>query len=346
MAFRITKWVLFVVILAFVGWKGWTLWNNSEVPLESIYFGWLIPAGILYVIGWIPCVIIWYRLLCHHDHPVRFVDTIPAHYCGHLGKYVPGKAMVLVIRASMVKPYGVKTSIAMLTATYETLASMAVGGLLVIVLLPTLWSGVVLADADQNIPPWIGAIIDHPLIFSSLAIAAVIAGLPFVNKLMTTIAQKLTKCDTTVEMSLFMHFANVIILTVGWWIHGLSMACVMMAVGADESVLLRWPVWTLAVTSGVFMGFVMLIAPGGIGVREAFITETLRQLPDVSATQAIAAAVLLRLVWFTTEVGVAGLLYTYFSRIKLRNSAMMKSPQESPTTQNMTDQTSPASTSA
>ncbi|MEZ6046842.1 MAG: hypothetical protein R3C11_14940 [Planctomycetaceae bacterium] len=53
--------------------------------------------------------------------------AIRAHYCGHLGKYVPGKALVLVIRTALVKNAGCPPALAALTATCETLMMMGTG---------------------------------------------------------------------------------------------------------------------------------------------------------------------------------------------------------------------------
>ena len=48
----------------------------------------------------------------------------------HLGKYVPGKAMVVIVRAGMVVPFGARASTAAIATFYETLVMMASGGLI------------------------------------------------------------------------------------------------------------------------------------------------------------------------------------------------------------------------
>ena len=56
-----------------------------------------LPAGIAYAVGWLPSVWFWRSLMGSLGGRVTFADAARAYYCGHLGKYVPGKAMVLVI---------------------------------------------------------------------------------------------------------------------------------------------------------------------------------------------------------------------------------------------------------
>ena len=63
-------------------------------------------------------------------------EVAKAYYCGHLGKYVPGKAGVIFIRAAMLKSHGVPLGPGALSAGYETLASMAAGAAVGFALLP------------------------------------------------------------------------------------------------------------------------------------------------------------------------------------------------------------------
>ena len=53
-----------------------------------------------------------------------------AYLIGHLGKYVPGKAMVVVLRVGLVVPYGARAATAAFATLYETLVMMASGGLI------------------------------------------------------------------------------------------------------------------------------------------------------------------------------------------------------------------------
>ena len=49
---------------------------------------------------------------------------------GHLGKYVPGKAMVVILRAGMIRGPGVDAPLAVVSVFFETLTMMAVGALM------------------------------------------------------------------------------------------------------------------------------------------------------------------------------------------------------------------------
>src|SRR5207248_4039587 len=77
----------------------------------------------------------WRALLASFDLRPPLAPTVRAYYIGQLGKYVPGKAWALLLRANLIHPFGVGRGMATLTAFYEVLTTMASGALLALVLL-------------------------------------------------------------------------------------------------------------------------------------------------------------------------------------------------------------------
>ena len=57
-------------------------------------------------------------------------DTLRAYFMGHIGKYVPGKAMAVVLRIAGVRKWVTSIRIAIVTSLLETLTMMAVGAFL------------------------------------------------------------------------------------------------------------------------------------------------------------------------------------------------------------------------
>src|SRR5262249_48379731 len=66
-------------------------------------------------------------------HPPR-TAVYRTYYISHLGKYVPGKAWTILLRATLLP--GVRPAVSALTGTYETLTTMAAGALLAAALVP------------------------------------------------------------------------------------------------------------------------------------------------------------------------------------------------------------------
>jgi hypothetical protein len=77
----------------------------------------------------------------------------------------------------------------------------------------------------------------------------------------------------------------------------------------------HYPSYLSAVSLSYVAGFVILIAPGGLGVREFILMETLTPRfsvflePTAARGLAIVVALLLRLSWTVGEVAVALTLY-------------------------------------
>ena len=126
----LVKWTLFALVLGYVCHHAYRLWIQSDVrhrPLSAAGAGWLVAAGAVYAVSWLPSVWFWRELMRAVGGRLSFADAARAYYCGHLGKYIPGKAMVLVIRAAMVKDRGCPPLRAAITASYETLTMMGTG---------------------------------------------------------------------------------------------------------------------------------------------------------------------------------------------------------------------------
>src|SRR4051812_17507312 len=132
----ILKWLLFIAVMYFVARRAMQFWSFSPPETIRIHFGWLILAGLSYLAGWLPSAFFWRALLKSMGQPLGVWDTLRAYYVGHAGKYVPGKAMVLVIRGSLVKDAGVNPLLAGLTAAYEALVYMTTGAMLALAIIP------------------------------------------------------------------------------------------------------------------------------------------------------------------------------------------------------------------
>ncbi len=67
----------------------------------SLRPGWLIVSGVIYLAGLLPPALFWHRLLKLFGQPAPKLRAVRAWYIGSLGKYVPGKAAVIVLRTAL-----------------------------------------------------------------------------------------------------------------------------------------------------------------------------------------------------------------------------------------------------
>ncbi len=88
---------------------------------------WLIASILCVSCGIIFPGAYWFFTLRSLNIRVPWQVVARAYYVGNLGKYVPGKAMVLIMRAAALKPFGASIKLTTLSVFVETLTTMAVG---------------------------------------------------------------------------------------------------------------------------------------------------------------------------------------------------------------------------
>ncbi len=301
--FPLIKWTAFALVMAFIGRRGMELWREAPAGAFHIQWAWLVPALLFYSVGWLPAVVFWQAMMRGCGQKAPWYDAIRAYYFGHLGKYVPGKAAVLVIRAGMMKQVGVHPGVAGITAVYETLTTMGAGAAIAVALAPFATS----ATMWESLPSWLQPLRTQVYLLPTIVIVATLAALPILSRIFTLLAAKMAPRDLqagapAISISTRMLFEGLLTVSFGWVLFSLSLGCVMKALGAGTFTLADFPVWMSATTLSTVGGFVVLIAPGGLGVREMLQTEVLQSQPGITATQAFLASWLLRAVWMAGEV--------------------------------------------
>lgn len=321
----VLKWLLFALVILFVGQRGWQLWRDGDVGSVTIHWPWLVAAGGLYLIGWLPSVLLWHRLIHGFGGTSTRWDVSRAYFAGHLAKYIPGKASVLLLRAGMLADRGCRPGVTTLTSTYEVLVCMGVGAAVGLTMAPVVWPKTVI----DGLPTMIRPAFAHPLAFGLGVVVVCVVLVPFVARVLGLIAQKLTPPIVTLSpphlvTSLDANSSNepasspissrfllgwCLFTVTTWLIQGLSLGCTLRAVGVETS----WSdslIWAGDVSSAMFLGFLAMFAPGGLGVREAALLELLRSQSGISPAQAVAVTVLLRAAWLAAEI-VAALALTW-----------------------------------
>ncbi len=305
----VVKFALFAIMLYFVGQRAVALWQDSPPIKLHVDMRWLVPAAALYVVGWLPWVWFWHALLTRMDKRPGWYATFRAFSVGHLGKYVPGKALVVVIRSGMLKNSGINPILGGLSVVYETLVSMTSGAAIAVALAPAM----IPDELWERMPNAVQFLRQQPILVPVLVFAAAIASTPFSAWMFTRVGRKAIpriadasrKTDITARLVL----QGFLITSVAWIFLALSLGCTLQAISDGPPDLKQFPVWLASVSLSTFCGFVVLVAPGGLGVREWVLIETLKDQPAIGGEKAIVVAGLLRVVWFVTELVMVGLLY-------------------------------------
>ncbi|MHB1424021.1 MAG: lysylphosphatidylglycerol synthase transmembrane domain-containing protein [Gemmataceae bacterium] len=320
--------LLWLTILFFIGRQFARDLQDPKLTQRSLHAGWLILAAFLYVLGIGMSAWYWGRLLGHLGVRPPLGATLRAYYLGHLGKYIPGKAWALFLRTSLVSGHGVGPGLAALTSLYEVLVTMAGGVLVAAVLFAVLG-----ADAGAGLnattlrhllwmeQPGEGGVQRSVVVLVSVLLLGAFL-VPLHPALFNRLARRMTKSNDGVTSSNpVAHIRFVYLLeglafsSVGWFFLGASFAAALRGiVGAD------WPLFDVRTARlpaimglSYVIGFIVLIAPGGIGVREFMLTLLLTpelvgvrdmEIEDARATVVLTVLVL-RLVWTAAELIVA-----------------------------------------
>ncbi|MCA9039004.1 MAG: flippase-like domain-containing protein [Planctomycetaceae bacterium] len=311
MLLMLLKWGLCLLVLGFVIYQGYQLSSKEELAELHVDYLWLISAGLIYIVGWLPSVWFWRALMKSCGAEVSWWSAIRAYYCGHLGKYVPGKAMVLVIRTALVKNAGCRPALAALTATCETLMMMGTGLVVVGSLFPLVFT----EEQRTRLPDFLQPLATSAWILPSLVIGLTVLCLPIIARLVTLVGRKMTpveyQLDRPIVIRTSLLFQGLLMFGICWIALGLSLGFVLKSLQPDLSLLDHFWTFVAACAVATSIGFLALFAPGGVGVREGLLMWSLTAIPEINPAQAVAAAVLLRLVWLAFEILTAALLYYY-----------------------------------
>jgi uncharacterized membrane protein YbhN (UPF0104 family) len=267
---------------------------------------WLVVSGAAYLLGMAPMCWFWRRTLVAIGYQPPFMATMRAYYFGQLGKYVPGKAMVIILRVAAMRRWAPSMRLVIVSVFFETLTVMAVGASLAFLIsalvlkldayISLIALGMACAAGGPTLPPvlqWFGRIgadrfarddKGKSQADDSLDVRARLRGITF--RVLGT---------------------GWISATIGWLLFATSLWGTLRGIGVDGVRLVaNMPELITAVAFAVVAGFLSML-PGGLVVRDAVLMQLLA--PICGEANALVAAVLMRLVWLVSEVLACGILY-------------------------------------
>jgi uncharacterized membrane protein YbhN (UPF0104 family) len=259
----------------------------QKIRWELLCAGWVLSMAALF-----PAGIAWMRTLKDFQLDVSFDHGVYAYFLGHLGKYVPGKAMAVLLRVGYLHRMGIPVRPTILSVFIETLTSLASGSILGAMLLQTM-----------HVPPWLKGC---ALGCVPLAVAVIVPA-PF-RWLIARISR--SRLGAMPE-----HVADAIDgrlmarcaawSTVGWLLHGTAAWLLLMAIypAPELATFMAWAACVASMSLAALAGFVSMI-PGGAGVRELVATWGVATL--VPLPVALASAVVTRLAVIAAELTVVG----------------------------------------
>ncbi|HEX5442505.1 MAG TPA: lysylphosphatidylglycerol synthase domain-containing protein, partial [Pirellulales bacterium] len=287
-------------LLALVVWgvhhslfSAWQKLEEHHWNLSQWHPGWLVAGGLLYLAGQFPWAVFWWRVLRVLGQPSGLFESLRAWYIGQLGKYVPGKAMVIVLRAGMLRAGGATAAAATVAVFFETLTTMSIGAAL---------AAIVIAVRFPS-ERWLLAI--------AIGLWAVVSGpttLPVFRRLARMGAGRFdpAMAERLVDLRYGTLLRSWFEIGVGWVLVGGSVWTTLVASGYADATnwFDEWCICTAAAALSVVGGF-LLFVPGGLLIRESALFEILT--PWFGDEGALIAAIASRLVWIIAELLIAAI---------------------------------------
>jgi len=300
------KWGMFLAVLIFVVRHGYHLWTEVDRHPTRLAWSWLTLAVVTSVVAWLPSAWYWRMLLGTLGPTPPWPQILRSYYGGHLGKYLPGKAAAIVIRAVLIKAAGVSPAAAALTVTVESVTYMWAGTLVAIILYPSL---------APHLPERIVALADDPARRAGLCVLVICGGLAGLALLMRNYERLINIFRNTGKQAAVSQpvtpirtvLGGAVVFLAAWWLQGLTLGLTIRAITDEPLAFSDWPFWTGTAAVALVGGFVAVFTPGGLGVREGLLMELLAG--QLGPHDAVLVAVLMRGVALVSELFAAGALY-------------------------------------
>jgi uncharacterized membrane protein YbhN (UPF0104 family) len=296
----VLKGVLALAVLAAIAFRFYDDLRQLDRTRLELHPGWLIVSAFFYLPGLLLSAWYWHHLLHVFGQRPRLLATLRGYFLGHLGKFVPGKAWAVLLRAHAVSGPDVRFGIAVITTFYEVLTTMAAGALV---------AAVIFAIDPPEVPglDW------HPLLAGVLLL--IVCGVPLLPGVFNFAVGRMSARFRRVESFRLPPLRPATLLVglgvtaVGWLFLGLAVWALLTAVLREPPAfsLHVWMRCTGSIGLAYVAGFLVVFLPGGLGARELFLAALLA-FAAAERGPIEASVLVLRLVWTTVEVTMGLLL--------------------------------------
>ena len=270
-----------------------TMWTHRDEMKDSFsQLTWSSLVGAVFFafmsmsyLGWM-----WGRLLLRRGYKVPRAQLVSWYYTGQLGKYVPGGVWAVVGRAEMAVRGGVPRADA-----------YSVTGLSMF----TTYSAAALCAALGSLLSWERPIIGAALLLALVVGLSVYAIAPLRQRLVGLL-RKITSGTNELTAPKDM-LALTIVQVPAWIMISLSTTVTAHAFGAEVGVLHMFFVSSLS----WLIGFLVIGAPGGLGVRESIFTGLLSA--SIGTSTALSLAVASRMIFVSVDF-LGALIFNVIAR--------------------------------
>jgi len=282
--------VIVAVAIGYFIWNAAIQLKEQQFQFSQINLLWWAAAIVTYIAAMALSGVFWHRVLVAMGQQPKLKNSLAAFFISQLGKYVPGKAMVVVMRTDRIRGENVTIGPAIVSVFVETLTWLFTGSIIASVLLFFLF--------------------DNRLLQGIAVAMAVLSGFLTAPQVIRWFAHRLghVKGKKTGKVMLGLT-AKVLapgwlLLSIGWCLSGLSLWLVLKGMPNFAMTFEDYWLCLTCVTLSTAVGFASLL-PGGLGVRELVMIPLLSTRFDSAIV--VVAVVVIRIVWLLSELLTASI---------------------------------------
>ncbi len=230
----------------------------------------------------------WWRLLKDTGHSTSIQTAAFVWLISNLGKYVPGKVLMPAGRIALLRPNGVRKATGFAIVVWEHF-------FLLIAALPLTIIGFVI---DVKMLSWTAFV----AVICVCTFALIFTFHPnLLEKGMNSILNILRKTPIQLTLERMALVRLLFVYLSAWTVYGFSGVALAHAMGIGDNIPLL--VLMSAFVSSWLIGFISMLTPGGLGVREAVFVIILAKF--VPVTEGMTLALFARLTWTIVEMSGA-----------------------------------------
>lgn len=287
-----------LVLFAIVAYAVARDWSQVRATLERISPLRLALSELFVLAGLTTSVLVWRRSLEELGSSVRIPAASKIYLIGQLGKYVPGSFWAFVIQMELARKVGVPRPRSMTASIVAFTVNLVTG----------LGVGLLVIPSVAHSDAWRYAAVAVLLLVLAAALSP-----PVLTRLVDLLMRMLKRPPLERPVTWAGMLAGASWSLAGWLAYGLSAWILVVAAGAPAGRSL--PLCLAGVALAMNAGVIVVIAPSGIGVREAVLVAALAPVLDTSA--ALAIALVLRVLFTLGDLLAAAVV----APIRLRRLA-------------------------
>jgi glycosyltransferase 2 family protein len=279
---KIIKWAIALLILGFL--INYLIKNINQVDWSLVSFNYLylIIAIIIIIISYLFQSILWWLIL--RKKGLKYSKAHKIYFSSLVGRYVPGKALLVITRILRCKKQGIKKSTSF-TSIILDLALYSLSAILLFII--TLPNSI---PKELTLPLIIIGILLLPLIHPKILKFGINLGLKI-----------LKKPKIRFRMKFHNSLGLLLLHIIRWFLLGIGTFFLLIS-------FIQVPISLIYILPGILalsivLGMLMILSPGGLGIREGLLVLLLT--PYMPVELAILFSLISRILLTLIEAGLA-----------------------------------------